>query len=73
MRLPSFTPGRLLVLIYVKRLSRPQARSVAEGLGQLKFQRPHWDSNQQPSGLQHKASFNYGISCPKFVELYNQN
>jgi hypothetical protein len=46
----------LLVLISVKRLSKPQDLEGPEGLDKLKkIHSPHWVSKPRPSGLQQSA------------------
>jgi hypothetical protein len=44
-------PVRFLVLIFVRGLVDPMAIVRLEGLGQLKKNPPHQDSNPRPSGL----------------------
>jgi hypothetical protein len=48
-------PGRFLVLISVRGLVELKAIERLEGLGQLKFQLPHQESNPRPLGLYHNA------------------
>jgi hypothetical protein len=58
------TPGRFLVLISVRRSVDPRAIVWLEGLGKLKIQLPHRESNPRPSGLKHSASTNYATAWP---------